>query len=68
LSGGTNVVTTQHINIRYGFGGGMSAGSDNVSHAFWTDSNNVQNVEWFYGLQFVPTPIHQQDVVTDVGP
>ena len=46
----------------------MAAGSDNVSHAFWTDSNNVQNVEWFYGLQFVPTPIHQQDVVTDVGP
>ena len=75
MSGGTNVVTTQHINTRYGFGGGffgdytdMSAGSDNVSHAFWTDSNNVQNVEWFYGLQFVPTPIHQQDVVTDVGP
>src|SRR6266404_7414555 len=71
LSGGTNVVTTQHINTRYGFGGGffgdytdMSTGSDNVSHAFWTDSNKVQNVTWFYGLEFTPTPIHQQDVVT----
>ena len=67
----TNNVTTQHINTRYGFGGGffgdytdMAAGSDNVLHAFWTDSNNVQNVTWFYGLEFVPTPIHQQDVVT----
>jgi hypothetical protein len=70
----TNVVTTQHINTRYGFGGGffgdytdIAAGSDNVFHAFWTDRNNVQNVEWWYGLQFVPTPIHQQDVVTGSG-
>jgi len=75
LSGGTNVVTIQHINTRYGFGGGffgdytdMAAGSDNVLHAFWTDSNNVQSVVWWYGLQFVPTLIHQQDVVTGVGP
>jgi hypothetical protein len=75
LSGGTNPVTTQHINTRYGFGGGffgdytdMAAGSDNVSHAFWTDSNNEQSVVWWYGLQFVPTVIHQQDVVTGVGP
>jgi len=75
LSGGTNVVTTQHINTRYGFGGGffgdytdMAAGSDNVLHAFWTDSNNEQSVVWWYGLQFVPTLIHQQDVVTGVGP
>ena len=71
----TNNVTTQHINTRYGFGGGffgdytdMAAGSDNVSHAFWTDSNKVQNVTWFYGLEFTPTPIHQQDVVTGSGP
>ena len=75
LSGGTNVVTIQHINTRYGFGGGffgdytdMAAGSDNVLHAFWTDSNNEQSVVWWYGLQFVPTLIHQQDVVTGVGP
>ena len=68
-------VTTQRINTRYGFGGGffgdytdMAAGSDNVLHAFWTDSNKVQNVTWFYGLEFTPTPIHQQDVVTGVGP
>jgi hypothetical protein len=71
----TNNVTTQHINTRYGFGGGffgdytdMAAGSDSVLHAFWTDSNNVQSVVWWYGLQFVPTLIHQQDVVTGVGP
>jgi hypothetical protein len=70
-----NIVTTHPINTRYGFGGtffgdytDMSAGSDNVFHAFWTDSNNVQTVTWFYGFQFVPTAIHQQDVVTFAGP
>ena len=70
----TQIVTTQPINTRYGFGGGffgdytdIAAGSDDVFHAFWTDSNNVQNVTWFYGFEFVPTPIHQQDVVTAKG-
>jgi hypothetical protein len=70
----TNTVSTHPINTRYHFGGGffgdytgIASGSDNVFHAFWTDSNNVQNVVWWYGLQFVPTPIHQQDVVTNSG-
>jgi hypothetical protein len=74
LSGSTNSVNTQHINTRYGFGGGffgdytdIAAGSDNFFHAFWTDSNNVQNVVWWYGFEFVPTAIHQQDVVTGSG-
>src|SRR5262249_5274333 len=71
LSGSTNAVNTQHINTRYQFGGGffgdytdIAAGSDNVFHAFWTDSNNVQTVVWWYGSEFVPTLIHQQDRVT----
>jgi hypothetical protein len=70
----SKVVTTQPINSRYQFGGGfigdytdIAVGSDNTFHAFWTDTNNVQNVVWWYGLQFVPTPIHQQDVVTDAS-
>jgi hypothetical protein len=70
-----NNVTTHPINTRYGFGGGffgdytdMATGSDNVFHAFWTDSNNEQTVTWFYGLEFTPTLIHQQDVVTGAGP
>jgi hypothetical protein len=70
----TNAVSTHPINTRYHFGGGffgdytdIASGSDNVFHAFWTDSNNVQNVVWWYGLEFVPTPIHQQDVVTGNG-
>jgi len=74
LSGSTNAVSTQHINTRYGFGGGffgdytdIAAGSDNVFDAFWTDSNNLQTVVWFYGFQFDPTMIHQQDVVTGNG-
>ena len=70
----TNIVTTQPINSRYGFGGGffgdytdIAAGSDNVFHAFWTDSNNVQNVTWWYGFEFVPTATHQQDVAAAKG-
>jgi len=70
----TNTVSTHPINTRNGFGGGffgdytdLAVGSNNVFHAFWTDSNNKQTVTWFYGLQFVPTPINQEDVVTASG-
>jgi hypothetical protein len=70
----TNTVSTHPINTRYNFGGGffgdytdMSSDSTGNFHAFWTDSNNVQNVVWWYGLQFVPTPVHQQDVVMGSG-
>jgi hypothetical protein len=73
-TGVSNIVTTQPINTRYGFGGGffgdytdIAAGSDDAFHALWTDSNNVQNVTWFYGFEFVPTPIHQQDIATAKG-
>jgi hypothetical protein len=73
-SGVTKLVTTHPINTRYQFGGGfigdytdIAVGSDNTFHALWTDTNNVQTVVWWYGLQFVPTPVHQQDVVTDAG-
>ena len=74
LSTVTNTVSTHPINTRNGFGGGffgdytdLAVGSDNVFHAFWTDSNNRQNVVWFYGFEFVPTPINQEDVVTARG-
>lgn len=73
-TGVTNLATTHPINSRYGFGGGffgdytdIAAGSDNVFHALWTDTNNVQSVVWFYGSEFVPTPIHQQDIATVAG-
>jgi hypothetical protein len=69
-----NKVSTHPINTRNGFGGGfigdytdLAVGSDNVFHAFWTDTNNKQDVTWFYGLQFVPTTINQEDVVTASG-
>ena len=39
----------------------------NVFHAFWTDTNNVQSVVWFYGFEFVPTATHQQDIATAAG-
>ncbi|HEY2077069.1 MAG TPA: sialidase family protein [Streptosporangiaceae bacterium] len=68
------VVSTHPINTRNGFGGGfigdytdLAVGSDNTFHAFWTDTNNKQDVTWFYGLQFVPTLINQEDVVTARG-
>jgi hypothetical protein len=73
-SGGTQMVSTHPINTRNGFGGGfigdytdLAVGSDNVFHALWTDTNNKQSVVWFYGFEFVPTMINQEDVVTASG-
>jgi len=73
-TGKTERATTQPINTRYGFGGGfigdytdIAVGSDDVYHALWTDTNNVQNVVWFYGAEFTSTGIHQQDVATRSG-
>lgn len=70
----THTVSPQLINTQYGFGGGffgdytdITADPSGTFHAFWTDSNNVQTVVWFYGFQFVPTQIHQEDVVTGSG-
>jgi hypothetical protein len=72
-TGTTNTVTTHPINSRYGFGGGffgdytdIAAGSDDNFHAFWTDSNNQQRVDWWYGFEFdaTQTLTNQQDVVT----
>jgi len=42
-------------------------GLNGIFHAFWTDSNNEQYVHWFYGFEFVPTLIHQEDVVKSTG-
>jgi hypothetical protein len=67
-------VSTHPTNSRNGFGGGfigdytgLAVGSDNVFHAFWTDTNNKQTVVWFYGFEFVPTVINQEDVVVASG-
>ena len=73
-AGTSQKVSTHPINTRNGFGGGfigdytgLAVGSDNTFHAFWTDTNNKQAVVWFYGLEFVPTLINQEDVVTAAG-
>lgn len=73
-TGGVTEVTGNPINTRNGFGGrfigdytDLAVGSDNVYHAFWTDTNNKQDVVWFYGFEFVPTSINQEDVVTASG-
>jgi hypothetical protein len=70
----TQTVTTHPINSRYQFGGGfigdytdIAVDSNGNFHAIWTDTNNLQTVVWWYGFQFVPTSIHQQDVVTNTG-
>jgi hypothetical protein len=70
----TQNVNTHPINTRLGFGGGffgdytdIAVGSDNVFHALWTDSNNRQTVVWFYGFEFTPTGINQEEVVTGKG-
>ena len=74
-TGVTNTVTTHPINSRYGFGGGfigdytsLAVGSDNVFHAVWTDTNNKQSVDWWFGFEFASgTATHQQDIVTASG-
>jgi hypothetical protein len=67
----TQLVSTHPINTRNGFGGGffgdytdIAAGSDDHFHALWTDSNNKQTVVWFYGTEFTPTLINQEDIAT----
>jgi len=74
VGGPTQTVSTHPINTRYGFGGGffgdytdLAVGSDNKFHALYTDSNNVQTLTWFYGLEFTPTPIHQEEIVIATG-
>ncbi len=71
-TGVSRVVSTHPTNTRSQFGGGfigdytdIAVGSDNVFHAMWTDTNNKQTVHWFYGFEFVPTIINQEDVVVD---
>jgi hypothetical protein len=73
-SGNVAKVSGNPINTRNGFGGGfigdytdLAVGSDDTYHAFWTDTNNKQDVVWFYGFEFVPTSINQEDVVTAAG-
>ncbi len=73
-SGEVQMVSTHPINTRNGFGGGfigdytdLAVGSDEVFHAFWTDTNNKQDVVWFYGFEFAPTSINQEDVATASG-
>jgi hypothetical protein len=70
----TQDVNTHPINTQLGFGGGffgdytdIAVGSDNVFHALWTDSNDRQTVVWFYGFEFTPTAINQEDIVSQSG-
>ncbi len=71
----TQAVSTHPINTRNGFGGGfigdytdLAVGSNGQFHALWTDTNNVQDVVWFYGAHFAPAAaINQEDIVTAAG-
>lgn len=70
--GGPQVATTAPVNTRYQFRGGflgdytdMSVGSDEVAHPLWTDTNNTQTVNWFYGTNFGGIPANQQDAVSN---
>src|SRR5258707_1316576 len=54
-TGVNSIVTTHPINTRYHFGGGfigdytgLAVGSDDKFHALWTDTNNDQQVVWWY--------------------
>src|SRR3989441_4802328 len=64
-SGGTlNAPAAQRVDT---FFPAVAIGSNNNFHAVWCDTNNVQTVVWWYGFQFVPTTVHQQDIVTATG-
>ena len=72
LGGATQRATTAPVNTRYQFRGGfigdytdLAVGSDDVAHPLWTDTNNTQNVSWFYGTNFNGLPANQQDAVTN---
>jgi len=74
IAGTTQTVTTHPVNTRYHFGGGfigdytdLAVGSDDVFHAVWTDTNQQQSVTWWFGFEFVPTTVNQQDIVTASG-
>jgi len=67
-------LTTHPINTRHHFGGGfigdytdLAIDSNGNFHAVWTDTNNKQSVTWWYGDEFVPTTVNQQDIVTASG-
>src|SRR2546426_7878578 len=74
ITGTTKTVTPNPVNTRYHFGGGfiadythLAVGSNDVFHAVWTDTNQEQSVTWWFGFEFVPTTVHQQDIVTAAG-
>ncbi len=74
ITGATLTVTPHPVNTRYHFGGGfigdythLAVGSDDVFHAVWTDTNQQQSVAWWFGFEFVPTTVNQQDIVTASG-
>ena len=67
-------LTPHPINTRHHFGGGfigdytdLAIDSNGNFHAVWTDTNNKQSVTWWYGDEFVPTTVNQQDIVTASG-
>jgi hypothetical protein len=74
LGGAESTLTTQPINTRFNFSGGfigdytdIASGSDGVYHALWTDTNNTQTINWWYGHDFGGIQANQQDVVTRSG-
>ena len=74
VGGGTQKVTAQPVNSRYQFRGGfigdytgIAVGSDGVFHATYTDTNNVQALHWWFGVDFGGIQVHQQDIVTVNG-
>ncbi|HKB93090.1 MAG TPA: sialidase family protein [Gaiellaceae bacterium] len=74
LGGGESTLTTQSINTRYNFSGGfigdytdIATGSDGVYHALWTDTNNTQTIDWWYGYDFGGIQANQQDVAFRSG-
>ena len=73
-SGSVQKVSTHPINTRNGFGGGFIGDYTEPGRRLrrclprlLDRHNNKQTVVWFYGIEFIPTFINQEDVVTASG-
>ena len=73
-TGDVKTLTTHPINTRHHFGGGfigdytdLAIDANGMFRAVWADTNNKQSTTWWYGFEFVPTVVNQQDIVTASG-
>ena len=73
-TGASQKLTAHPINWRYSFTTfigdytDLAVGSDGIFHALWTDTNNKQTIDWFFGTHAnAGITVNQQDVAVFNG-